>query len=247
MPPASDGHWDAADYARDGAFVPRLGAAVLDLLDPQEGEAILDVGCGDGALTADIAARGAKVVGIDPSAAMVAAAQERGIDARRMDAAQMTFDGEFDAAFSNAVLHWVEDRTGAANAIYRALKPGGRFVGEMGGIGNLAHLLDALEGEAKARGYAIGDGASNWYPSPAGLAAIYSGAGFVEIDAHLFDRPTPLANGVAGWIRTFRSGWLDSIGMPDEERADFFSSVADRFGSDQADYVRLRFTMRKAA
>ncbi|MBB3763950.1 class I SAM-dependent methyltransferase [Sphingomicrobium lutaoense] len=246
MTPPSQPHWKAADYARDGAFVPRLGAAVLELLDPQSGEEILDVGCGDGALTAQIAAAGAKVLGIDPSAEMVAAARTRGLDVEQVGAAEMDYENRFNAAFSNAALHWIKDRDGAADAIYRALRPGARFVGEMGGMGNLAHLLGAIESEAEARGYAIGEGASNWYPSPAGLAAVYSRAGFVEIDAHLFDRPTPLDHGVEGWIRTFRSGWLDEIGMPEAERPDFTASVADRFGSDEADYVRLRFTMRKA-
>ena len=225
--------------------MPALGKAALDLLDPQPGERILDVGCGDGALTAEIAARGAEVVGIDPNASMIEAATARGLDARLMGAVEMEFDGEFDAAFSNAALHWIRDHQGAADAIFRALKPGARFAGEMGGMGNIARLLNALESEAKARGYLVGDGAANWYPSPAGLAAVYSAAGFVEIDAHLIDRPTPLEEGMEGWIRTFRSGWLDQIGMPEEERGDFARDVADHFGSDEADYVRLRFIMRK--
>ena len=106
---ASTSHWDAADYARFGGFVPALGEAALDLLDPQPGEHILDVGCGDGSLSEKIVQRGATVVGIDNSLSMVGAARSRGLDVRLMDAAELKFAEAFDAAFSNATLHWVLD------------------------------------------------------------------------------------------------------------------------------------------
>ena len=121
--PASTSKWDAADYARIGGFVPALGQAALDLLDPQPGEHILDVGCGDGTLTLKIKEMGADVVGIDNSLSMVAAAKAKGLDARLMDAAQLKFGEAFDAAFSNATLHWVLDKERAARAIWFALKP----------------------------------------------------------------------------------------------------------------------------
>ena len=94
------------------AFVAELGEAALDLLDPQPGEAILDIGCGEGALTARIAERGARVVGIDNSPEMVAAAQARGLDARLMDVGDMGFDRAFDAAFSNATCTGCSTRSG---------------------------------------------------------------------------------------------------------------------------------------
>src|SRR4051812_8382349 len=152
-PAGSTSKWDAAEYARVGAFVAELGGAALDLLDPQVGEGILDVGCGEGTLTKKIIERGAIVLGIDNSPEMIAAARADGIDAVLMDAADMPFAEEFDAAFSNATLHWVLEKDRAARAIFRALKPAGRFAGEMGGDGNLKALREALDEELIIRGY----------------------------------------------------------------------------------------------
>lgn len=244
-PVVSTSKWDAAEYARVGGFVAELGAAALDLLDPQAGEHILDVGCGDGALTQKIVDRGATVVGIDNSLSMVAAAKARGLDARLMDAAQLKFSEAFDAAFSNATLHWVLDKERAARAIWFALKAGGRFAGEMGGEGNLAELRESLDDVLVARGFGPPTYAANWYPSPDEFIALYEHAGFKEIDARLIERPTPLEHGVAAWVTTFRKGWLDRAGVPDEQRAEIAAAVADRVGSNIADYVRLRFMMRK--
>ena len=242
---ASTSKWNAADYARVGCFVAELGGAALDLLDPQAGERILDVGCGEGTLTKKIAGRGATVLGIDNSPEMIAAARANGIDAVLMDAADMPFSCEFDAAFSNATLHWVLEKEQAARAIFRALKPGGRFAGEMGGEGNLAKLRDALDEELIIRGYVPPVDAANWYASPEAFAAVYEAAGFREVDARLIERPTPIEHGVAEWVTTFRRGWLDRAGVPEEERAEIGAAVADRVGSNIADYVRLRFIMRK--
>jgi trans-aconitate methyltransferase len=217
------------------------------LLDPQPGERILDVGCGEGTLTRQIVARGATVLGIDNSPEMVEAARAGGIDALLLDAADMQFFAEFDAAFSNATLHWVLEKQQAARAIYRALKPGGRFAGEMGGEGNLAMLREALDEELIIRGYAPPVEASNWYASPEAFAAVYEAAGFTQIDARLIERPTPLEHGIAQWVTTFRRGWLDRAEVPEDERTEIAAAVADRFGSDVAEYVRLRFIMRKPA
>jgi len=241
----STSKWDAAEYARVGGFVAELGQAALDLLDPHAGERILDVGCGDGTLTKKIVERGATVLGIDNSPEMIAAAREKGIDAVRMDVADMTFRSEFDAVFSNATLHWVLETEQAARAIFRALKAGGRFAGELGGEGNIARLREALDTELVIRGYLPPTESSNWYPSPEEFAAVYEGAGFDHIDARLIERPTPLDHGIGEWVTTFRKGWLDRAGVPEQERAEIASAVADRFGSNVADYVRLRFIMRK--
>ena len=243
--PASTSKWDAGDYARVGGFVAELGEAALDLLDPQPGEAILDIGCGEGALTQSIAERGATVVGIDNSESMVIAAKARGLDARLMDAAQPRFSEAFDAAFSNATLHWVLDKERAARSIWFALKPGGRFAGEMGGAGNLAALREALDDMLVARGYGPPTYAANWYPSPEEFAAVYEQAGFRDIDARLVHRPTVIDHGIAAWVTTFRKGWLDRAGVPEADRAEIAEAVAARFPDNVADYVRLRFTMRK--
>ena len=244
---ASTSKWDAADYAKVGAFVAQLGGAALDLLDPQPGERILDVGCGEGSLTKRIVERGATVLGIDASPEMIAAARANGIDAVLMDVADMTFSSEFDAVFSNATLHWVLEKEQAARAIFRALKPGARFAGEMGGQGNIVRLQQVVDEEMILRGYVPPIEANNWYASPEEFAAVYEAAGFREIDARLIERPTPIEHGIAAWVTTFRKGWFDRAGVPEAERADIGAAVADRFGSNVADYVRLRFIMRKPA
>ena len=241
----STSKWDAADYARVGGFVAELGGAALDLLDPQPGERILDVGCGEGTLTARIVERGATVLGIDNSPEMIEAARAKGIDAVLMAAEGLPFTSEFDAAFSNATLHWVLEKEQAARAIFRALKSGGRFAGEMGGEGNLTSLREALDEELIIRGYVPPIEASNWYASPEEFAAVYEAAGFEQIDARLIERPTPIEHGVAQWVTTFRRGWLDRAQVPEPERAEIGAAVADRVGSNIADYVRLRFIMRK--
>ena len=243
--PASTSQWDADAYARVGGFVPALGQAALDLLHPQPGEHILDVGCGDGTLTLKIKERGADVVGIDNNLSMVAAAKAKGLDVRLMDAAELKFAEAFDAVFSNATLHWVLDKERAARAIWFALKHGGRFAGEMGGEGNLKHLRESLDDVLVLRGYGPPTYAANWYPSVEEFVALYEQAGFKDIDARLVERPTPLEHGVAAWVLTFRAGWLDRAGVPAEERQSIADAVADRVQTDVADYVRLRFTMRK--
>src|SRR6476659_2804258 len=188
----STSKWDAADYARVGGFVAELAEAALELLDPQPGEHVLDVGCGDGTLTVKIVERGTTVVGIDNSLEMIGAAREKGLDARLMDAADMKFSESFDAAFSNATLHWVLDKERAARAIWFALKLGGRFAGEMGGEGNLLRLREALDEELAGRGFVPPVEAGNWYPSVEQFTSVYENAGFEDVDARLIERPTAL-------------------------------------------------------
>lgn len=251
--PAS--RWVASDYATNAGFVPAMGAPVLDLLAPRPGERILDLGCGDGVLTARIAEAGATVVGVDASDTLIAAAQAAGLDARLMDGERLAFDAEFDAAFSNAALHWMLDGAAVAAGVYRALKPGARFVGEMGGAGNIATLRAALRAELDARGYPVPARDPQWYPTPDDFTAVYATAGFVEIDARLIPRPTPLPTGVTGWLRTFRAGFMDTAKVPDAEQPAVAQAVEDRLrpafrqpdGRWIADYVRLRFSMRKPA
>lgn len=225
--------------------MPALGAAALDLLAPQPGETILDVGCGDGTLTLRIKEAGAEVVGIDNSLSMIGAARAKGLDARLMDAAELKFAEAFDAAFSNATLHWVLAKERAARAMWFALKPGGRFVGEMGGDGNLAALRRHLDDELVERGFGPPTYAANWYPTPAEFTVLYESVGFRDIDAELIERPTPLDHGAEGWVLAFRKGWLDRAGVPDDQRPAIAAAVARRHGSAIADYIRLRFTMRK--
>lgn len=245
--------WSPADYARNAAFVPALGKPVLELLGPVVGLRVLDLGCGDGVLTAELVAAGAEVVGVDASPDMIAAAQARGLDARVMDGHALAFDGGFDAVFSNAALHWMLDPPRVAAGVFRALKPGGRFVGEMGGHGNVGQLRVALRAELLARSYPVPAEDPQWYPTPEAFAAIYASAGLAEIDARLIDRPTELPGGAADWYKTFRAGFLDTAGVPDSEievvahaaEARAAAALRQPDGRWLADYVRLRFTMRK--
>ena len=246
--------WDPAAYAANAGFVPALGAPVLALLDARPGERVLDLGCGDGVLTERIVAAGAEVVGVDASPAMVAAARVRGLDALVADGQALAFGPEFDAAFSNAALHWMLDPAAVARGVFVALKPGGRFVGEMGGEGNVAVLRRSLREAVAALGYTPPAADPQWYPSVAAFTAIYQAAGFADIAAELIERPTPLASGVAGWLRTFRAGFVDASGVPEAAREALVAQAAalaeaalprDPGGVTLADYVRLRFTMRK--
>lgn len=251
--PNQSSQWNASDYGRNGAFVPALGLPVVELLAPQPGEHILDLGCGDGTLTQALVDAGAVVTAVDASEDMVAAARSRGFEAQVMDGEKLGFDSAFDAVFSNAVLHWMLDGAAVAAGVYRALKPGGRFVGEMGGAGNVRALRAALNAELEARDYILPESDQQWYPSVEEFGAIYSAAGFSGIDAWLIDRPTPLPAGPAGWFRTFRAGYCDMIGVPVEAREAIFAAAearmpVDMLGEDgiwRADYVRLRFSMRK--
>jgi SAM-dependent methyltransferase len=247
--------WSPADYARNAAFVPALGDAALRLLDPRPGELILDLGCGDGALSERIAAAGARVIGIDSSEAMVEAARARGIDAFVGDAEAMDLGrfGAFDAVFSNAALHWMLDADAVASGVFKALRPGGRFAGEMGGEGNLATLRQALRDELGARGYAMPEQDPAWYAGVEEFTRLYCVAGFGQVRAERIERPTPLPGGVADWVKTFRAGVMDVAMVPEWERDDIASAVEARVapalrqadGAFCADYVRLRFSMRR--
>lgn len=239
--------WDPALYGGH-AFVHRLAAGLVDLLDPRPGERILDLGCGTGELARAIADRGARVVGIDASPAMIEAARRRfpDLDLRVMDARELRFDAPFDAVFSNAALHWIRPPEAAAAGIFRALRPGGRLVAEFGGEGNVRRVLAAAEAAGRAEGLELGGLLhANYFPGAAAYSAVLSAAGFAGISAEIYDRPTPLEKGLEGWIRMFRPGVLDRVREPER----FFRAAEDlarpelfRDGVWHADYRRLRVT-----
>jgi trans-aconitate methyltransferase len=237
--------WTSHTYRVNAAYVPALGAAVLQMLNPRAGERILDVGCGDGSLTEKIVAAGATVVGVDASDAMVAAARERGLDARMIDAERLSFEHEFDAVFSNAALHWVRDHDAMLAGVHRALKPGGRFVAEFGGHGNIAAIQVAIRSVLAQRGWETN--IHRYYATPAEYSARLHAHGFTVGDINLLPRPTPLPTGMRGWLETFERATLDRI--PEHQRESFLQEVEDLLREDVCDsqgnwtahYVRLRF------
>ena len=241
--------WDPHAYARDGAFVHELAGGVVEWLAARPGERILDLGCGDGQLTARLASAGVEMLGVDASAAMVAAARAAGIGADEASAERLPYaDASFDAVFSNAVLHWVRDQDAMMVEVHRVLKSGGRFVAEMGGHGNVAAIHVALRAVLERHGFAGAEDGVNYYPTPEAYTRRLQGHGFRVERMALIPRPTPLENsGMAGWLRTFRRGVLDTL--PEALRATVIeeccallaSALRDEDGKWVADYVRLRF------
>jgi trans-aconitate methyltransferase len=242
--------WNPTVYAENGSFVPNLGAGVLEWLAPQPGERILDLGCGDGQLTAKIAASGAAVTGFDASPEMVAGARTRGLDARVGNAETLPFHHEFDAVFSNAALHWVRDQDAMLAGVKRALEPAGRFVAEMGGHGNIASIQVALAAVLARHGLSreFNPEQTNYFPTPAAYRARLEKHGFTVSQIQLIPRPTPLAeSGMAGWLTTFRRGVLEAVPesmrtiVVDETVALLEPALRDEQENWTADYVRLRF------
>lgn len=241
--------WDPQAYARNGAFVHELASGVLQLLDPQSGEYILDLGCGDGQLTQRVALTGAHVLGVDASAEMVAAARERGVEAEQAAAEKLPFhDATFDAVFSNAALHWVRDQDAMMAQVHRVLKPGCRFVAEMGGHGNIAAIRVALIAVLERHGFGDREDGVNYYPTAESYTRRLREHGFTVDKIEIIPRPTKLAeDGMAGWLRTFRRGVLE--GLPENIREAVVSETSellapalqDEEGNWIADYVRLRF------
>jgi SAM-dependent methyltransferase len=237
--------WDAALYADAAAFVPALGAGALDLLAPQPGERILDLGCGDGTLTEQLVASGADVVGVDASPEMVRAAAARGLPVQLGDAQDLPFaDAGFDAVFSNAVLHWIRDQDAVLRGVRRVLRPGGRFVAEFAGHGNVAAIGTAVAGALAARGLT---GRNPWFaPTPAAYAERLERHGFRVLALQHFPRPTPLPRGFSGWLATFGDPLLapapaqlrDEVVAHAEQLAAPW--LRDEAGAWTADYVRLR-------
>jgi trans-aconitate methyltransferase len=242
--------WNPTVYAENASFVPALGAGVLEWLAPQPEERILDIGCGDGQLTAKVVASGAEVVGIDQSAAMVAAAQNRGLDARVLNAEALAFQSEFDAVFSNAALHWIANQDAMLSGVFRALKRGGRFVAEMGGHGNIAAIQVGLAAVMARHGFAVPTDTArmNYYPTAPAYRTRLEKHGFLVKEIQLIPRPTPLpSSGMSAWLTTFRKGVLDTI--PEADRSTVVEETVallaphlrDEEGNWTADYVRLRF------
>jgi trans-aconitate methyltransferase len=243
--------WDPERYARNARFVADLGAPVVDLLAPRPGERLLGLGCGDGVLTAKLVSMGCQVVGVDASAPQIEAARKLGLDARVRNGEVLDFDGEFDAVFSNAALHWMRNSAQVIAGVHRALKPHGRFVGEFGGHGCVAKIKKALVEALNRRGF-NGEAASPWYfPTVEDYSQQLTTGGFVVNYIALIPRPTPLPGDVAGWLETFAESFTSTL--PPAERSSYIADVQEALRSElcdaegkwTADYIRLRFAANK--
>jgi len=241
--------WNSGRYGEVARFVTDLGAPALDLLAPRPGERILDLGCGDGPLTARIAALGCEAVGVDGSASMVDAARRLGLDARRMDGQALQFCAEFDAVFSNAALHWMTRGAEVIDGVWRALRPGGRFVGEFGGQDNVAAITAALNAARARRG--LGALAPWFNPGPDEYARMLGERGFEVLLMQHFPRPTPLPGPIRDWLETFAAAFLAGVAPAgqgaflDEVVEALRPRLLDAAGVWSVDYVRLRFAARR--
>lgn len=222
---------------------------MVELLDPQPGERILDLGCGDGWLTARLAAGGSQVVGVDSDAGMVEAARARGLTVLHQDAAKLSVDAQFDAAFSNAALHWMVDQEGVVAAVRAALVPGGRFVAEMGGFGNLAGVRAAAGCVFAHHGLRLPD----WhFPTLGAEASLLARHGLTVETMEVEARPTALPTGIKGWLGAFTRPALaalppsDAAALLDQVAQSWRPFCATESGQWVADYVRLRFRAHKS-
>jgi trans-aconitate methyltransferase len=252
---AESSKWDAGLYDQKHSFVWKMAAGLLELLEAKPGEQILDVGCGTGHLTAQIAGNGATVTGLDSSPEMIRQAREihPGIHFEVMDAREITLEEKFDAVFSNATLHWIKEPERAIEGIARVLRPGGRFVAEFGGKGNIAGLVSALERAWPALSL-TGPIPNPWYyPSLAEYAGLLEKHGLEVTYGLLFDRPTPLEEGERGlrnWLGMFGGVILEKL--PANQREKLIAEVERearttlfRDGAWLLDYRRLRVMAKR--
>jgi len=242
--------WNANQYVNHASFVAEHGSPVLDLLTPKSGDRILDLGCGDGALTQDIAKSGAIVHGVDSSQSMIKTAKQRGLSAEVMSGDNLIFNNQFDAVFSNAALHWMTNIDSVLHGVAKSLKSNGRFVGEFGGQGNVATLVNAMNRVFKHHSE-FGEFNNPWYfPSIEDYQQKLQNNGFHVHYIELIPRPTPLDSGVEEWLKIFSNGITNNLNQ--EQKSKFLNEVKDLVkphlhieGKWVADYVRLRFFAQK--
>ncbi len=245
--------WDSSLYEDRHSFVWKAAAGLVDLLDPKPGERILDLGCGTGQLTAQIAERGAEVLGIDSSVSMVAQARQNypKMKFALADARNFEVQGHFDAVFSNAALHWVLEPEAAIRSMSRALRPGGRLALEFGGLGNISRIMAAIESVLRPAGYKA---QHTWYfPSIGEYGALLERNGFRVLLGHNFPRWSKLEHperGMREWIEMFCGAYFEDV--PKGAQATLLTEIEERLrpelhldGFWHADYRRLRVHAEK--
>jgi len=248
--------WDTSLYDGKSAFVWKHGKGVIELLAPQSGERILDLGCGTGHLANQMAAAGAEVLGIDKSTAMIDKARSTYPNLRFeiADGTSFHFDQPFDAVFSNAAIHWMKDQPAVTRCIWNALRQGGRFVAEFGGKWNIHAIRSAVTEAVNAAGEQVNsEPFARYYPSIGEYATLLEAQGFRVGFASHFDRPTELdegENGLRNWLLTFADNIIEAL--PADKREDVIAEVARKLkpilfrdGAWFADYRRLRIVAFK--
>lgn len=253
----AENQWESTLYESKHSFVWRYGADLLELLSPRQGERILDLGCGTGQLTQAIASQGAIAIGIDKAATMIEQARKNDpcLQFKVADATNFHFEEPFDAVFSNATLHWIKEPEPLITCVWQALKPGGRFVAEFGGQGNIKTIATAINKTLEAGGYLVKPELNPWYfPSIGEYATKLEKQGFLVTYATLFERPTRLEDGDKGlqnWIEMFANTLLQEIPASERQRA--IQNIENQLrpklyqdGSWFADYKRIRFIATKA-
>lgn len=251
----AENQWASGLYESKHSFVWRYGADCLELLSPQRGERILDLGCGTGQLTQEIAALGAIAIGIDKAPTMIEQARKNYPDLQFevADAANFHFEELFDAVFSNATLHWIKEPERAISCIWQALKPGGRFVAEFGGKGNIRAIATAINNAIEVAGYPVKPLTPWYFPSIGEYTTLLEKQGFCVTYATLFERPTPLEDGEKGiqdWIEMFANSLMQAI--PVNQRISVIQNIENqlrpklyRDGTWFADYKRIRVVATK--
>ena len=244
--------WNPDSYSKNARFVSDLGEPLLNLLDPRPGERILDLGCGDGALTEKIAAAGSTVLGVDSSRALLEASRARGLSVVLTDAQRLALKPRFDAVCSNAALHWMKRPELVVEGVKHCLKQGGRFVAEFGGEGNVKTIRAALHAAVLRRGIDPWSVDPWYYPSTTEYSELLARFGFTVDYMELIPRPTKLPGDILAWLEIFAQPFTNAV---TNEKTRFLDQVRDAVQSDLrnsdgdwfADYVRLRFKATRSA